>query len=109
MAKLESTLNDIEAEEALRTRRWRSLGELRKSNAELQATLSSPSFKKLPESADAVRSEVRKVVSDPKIASSIAHMERTLTRLDRIFGGGETDLDDARSRTCARSPTTSAT
>ncbi len=91
MAKLESTLNDIEAKK-LSNEALALVGELRKSNAELQSTLSSPSFKKLPESADAMLSEVRKVVSDPKIASSIAHMERTLTRLDRIFGGGETDL-----------------
>ena len=91
LAKLESTLNDIEAKK-VSNEAVALLAELRKSNAELQATLSSPSFKKLPESADATLAEVRKVVSDPKITSSIAHMERTLTRLDRIFGGGESDL-----------------
>jgi phospholipid/cholesterol/gamma-HCH transport system substrate-binding protein len=91
MAKIESTLNDVEAKK-LSNEAVALLGELRKSNAELQSTLTNPAFKKLPESADATLSEVRKVVGDPKVASSIAHMERTLTRLDRIFGGGETDL-----------------
>jgi phospholipid/cholesterol/gamma-HCH transport system substrate-binding protein/paraquat-inducible protein B len=35
---------------------------------------------------------MQKFVSDPKLAQSIAHLERTLARLDRIFGGGEADL-----------------
>ena len=91
LAKIESTLNDIEAKK-LSTEAQALIAELRKSNAELLSTLSSPSFKKLPESADATLAEVRKVVGDPKITSSVAHMERTLTRLDRIFGGGEADL-----------------
>ena len=91
MAKIESTLNDIAAKK-LSDEAVVLLGELRRTNTELNATLSNPSFKKLPESADAALQTVRNVVGDPKIASSIAHMERTLTRLDRIFGGGEADL-----------------
>jgi 23S rRNA A1618 N6-methylase RlmF len=91
MAKIESTLNDIAAKK-LSDEAVALLADLRKTNTELNATLSNPSFKKLPESADAAMQTVRNVVGDPKIASSVAHMERTLTRLDRIFGGGEADL-----------------
>jgi paraquat-inducible protein B len=91
LAKIESTLNDIAAKK-LSDEAVALLAELRKSNAELQATLTNPTFKKLPESADAAIQKVRELVADPKLASSIAHMERTLSRLDRIFGGGESDL-----------------
>jgi len=91
LAKIESTLNDIAAKK-LSDEALVLLAELRKSNAELQATLTNPTFKKLPESADAAIQKVRELVADPKLASSIAHMERTLSRLDRIFGGGESDL-----------------
>ncbi len=91
LAKIESTLNDIAAKK-LSDEAVALLAELRKSNAELQATLSNPTFKKLPESADAAIQKVRDLVADPKLASSIAHMESTLSRLDRIFGGGESDL-----------------
>jgi paraquat-inducible protein B len=91
LAKIDSTLNDIAAKK-LSDEAVALIAELRQSNAELKATIGSPAFKKLPESADAALQEVRKVVGDPKIGSSIAHMERTLTRLDRIFGGGEADL-----------------
>src|SRR5437870_2941619 len=52
----------------------------------------NPSFKKLPDTADQALQKVRDLVADPKLAASITHMERTLSRLDRIFGGGEADL-----------------
>ena len=91
LAKLESTLNEIAAKK-LSDETIALLAELRQSNRDLQATLSSPTFKKLPETADAALRKVRDLVGDPRIGSSIAHMERTLSRLDRIFGGGEADL-----------------
>jgi len=91
LAKIESTLNDIAAKK-LSDEAVALLAELRKSNSELQATLANPSFKKLPDSADQALQKVRDLVADPRLASSIAHMERTLARLDRIFGGGESDL-----------------
>ena len=91
LAKIESTLNDIAAKK-LSDEAVALLAELRQSNRDLQATLSSPTFKKLPETADAALQKVRDLVGDPRIGSSIAHMERTLSRLDRIFGGGEADL-----------------
>ncbi|HEY2816497.1 MAG TPA: MlaD family protein [Casimicrobiaceae bacterium] len=91
LAKIESTLNDIAAKK-LSNEALGLIADLRKSNTELQATLSNPSFKKLPESADAALQKVRDLVGDPRLAASIDHMERTLARLDRIFGGGESDL-----------------
>lgn len=91
LAKIESTLNDIAAKK-LSDEALGLIADLRKSNTELQATLSNPSFKKLPESADAALQKVRDLVADPRLSASIAHMERTLARLDRIFGGGESDL-----------------
>ncbi|HEY4138620.1 MAG TPA: MlaD family protein [Casimicrobiaceae bacterium] len=91
LAKIESTLNDIAAKK-LSDEALALIADLRKSNTELQATLSNPSFKKLPESADAALQKVRDLVADPRLSASIAHMERTLARLDRIFGGGESDL-----------------
>jgi len=91
LAKIDATLNDIAAKK-ISDEAVALIAELRQSNAELKSTLGSPAFKKLPESADAALQEVRKVVGDPRIGSSVAHMERTLTRLDRIFGGGEADL-----------------
>jgi phospholipid/cholesterol/gamma-HCH transport system substrate-binding protein len=91
LAKVESTLNDIAAKK-LSDETLALLGELRRTNTELQVTLTNPSFKKLPESADQALAKIRELVSDPKLATSIAHMERTLGRLDRIFGGGEADL-----------------
>ena len=94
LAKLESTLNDLQAKK-LSDEAVGLITELRKSNAELQATLANPAFKKLPESADQAIQKVRDLVGDPRLASSIAHMERTLARLDRIFGGGEADLTTA--------------
>ena len=91
LAKLESTLNDLEAKK-LSGEAVALISELRKTNADLQSTIGSAAFRKLPETAEGAIADVRKVVTDPKIASSIAHMDRTLTRLDRIFGGGESDL-----------------
>jgi ABC-type transporter Mla subunit MlaD len=46
----------------------------------------------LPQDTSAAVQSVQKLVSDPKLAASITHLERTLARLDRIFGTGEADL-----------------
>ena len=91
LAKIESTLNDVQAKK-LSDEAVALIADLRKSNAELQTMLASPSFKKLPESAEQAIQKVRDLAGDPRLASSIAHLERTLARLDRIFGGGESDL-----------------
>jgi phospholipid/cholesterol/gamma-HCH transport system substrate-binding protein len=91
LAKLESTLDGIAAKK-LSDEAVGLLGELRQTNAELKSFLANPAFTKLPENTSATLASVRQLVSDPKLPQSIAHLERTLARLDRIFGGGEGDL-----------------
>jgi MlaD protein len=68
------------------------LAELRQSNQRLAAILDDPALKTLPGNTDAAVVGARKLVEDPALASAIAHMQRTLMRLDRIIGGGESDL-----------------
>ena len=36
--------------------------------------------------------QFRKLVEDPNLAKSLAHLQSTLARLDRVIGGGEADL-----------------
>jgi len=91
LAKIDSTLDGI-ASKRLSDEAVGLLTELRKTNGELQSFLSNPSFRKLPEDTSAALGRVRELVSDPRLPQSIAHMERTLGRLDRIFGAGEADL-----------------
>lgn len=68
------------------------LTELRATNQNLTAILGDPALKRLPGDADAAIAQVKKLVADPNLPSAIAHMQRTLTRIDRIVGGGEADL-----------------
>jgi len=68
------------------------LNELRQSNDRLSKILDDPAWKNLPRNADATVAQARKLVEDPNLASTIAHMQRTLARLDRIVGGTESDL-----------------
>jgi hypothetical protein len=68
------------------------LTELRQSNDRLSTILNDPAWKNLPRNADATVAQARKLVEDPNLASTIAHMQRTLARLDRIVGGTESDL-----------------
>jgi hypothetical protein len=68
------------------------LAELRESNRRIGAILDNPAFKTLPGNADATLLQAKKLIEDPNLASAIAHMQRTLARLDRIIGGGESDL-----------------
>jgi ABC-type transporter Mla subunit MlaD len=66
--------------------------ELRASNAELKKMLANPALQKLPDDASAAVARVREIVTDPKLAKALANLERATTRLDRILGGGESDL-----------------
>jgi len=91
LAKNESTLDGIAAKK-LSDEAVGLLGELRQTNGELKSFLANPAFTKLPDNTSATLASVRQLVSDPKLPQSIAHLERTLARLDRIFGGGEGDL-----------------
>jgi ABC-type transporter Mla subunit MlaD len=91
LGKIDTALDDLEVKKLSAEARG-LLAELRQSNAELKATLSSPSFKKLPDDADAALQRIRDLAGDPKLAESIEHLRSTLARLDRIFGSGEVDL-----------------
>ena len=91
LSKLESTLDGID------TRRINDeaiglLREIRRTNAELQATIADPAWRQVPKDASAAVADLRKVVQDPRLPAMLGHLERTLGRLDRLTGGGETDL-----------------
>ncbi|HEV8500376.1 MAG TPA: MlaD family protein [Casimicrobiaceae bacterium] len=91
LGRLDSTLEGLQTKK-LSDEAQALMAELRESNAELKKTLANPALQKLPNDADAALVSVKALVGDPKLASSIAHLDRTLSRLDRITGGGETDL-----------------
>ncbi len=91
LGKLDSALEGLQTRQLSDEARG-LMTELRQSNAELHKTLSNPALQKLPDDASAALTSFRTLVGDPKLASSLAHLDRTLTRLDRITGGGETDL-----------------
>jgi ABC-type transporter Mla subunit MlaD len=91
LGRLDSTLAAIDAKK-LSDEAAGLLAELRMTNAELKQTLASPAFKKLPDDATAAVERFRKLVEDPNLPKSLATLSRTLTRLDRILGGGEADL-----------------
>lgn len=91
LGKLDTTLDGI-ASRKISDEAVGLLAELRQTNGELRTFLDSEALRKLPQDTSATLASVRALVGDPKLAQSIAHMERTLSRLDRIFGGGEADL-----------------
>lgn len=91
LARIESTLKAIDAKR-LSDEGTALLAELRQSNAELRKTLASPALQRIPEDTHQAVLEIRKVVSDPRLAASIVRLERTLARLDRLTGGGEANL-----------------
>jgi ABC-type transporter Mla subunit MlaD len=71
------------------------LAELRTTNQRLGAVLDDPALKRLPSDADAALVQLKKTLEDPNLAKSIAHLQSTLTHLDRLTGSGETDLKKA--------------
>ena len=91
LGKLESTLESIESKK-LSDEGVALLAELRASNAEFKKMLTNPSLQKLPDDAGAAMARVKDMVTDPKLARALANLERTMTRLDRVLGGGEADL-----------------
>jgi ABC-type transporter Mla subunit MlaD len=91
LAKVEKTLDSVAAKQ-LSDEGVALLAELRASNAELKKVLANPSLQKLPDDAGAALARVKDLVTDPKLGRSLANLERTMTRLDRILGGGEADL-----------------
>jgi len=68
------------------------LADLRVTNQRLSAMLDDPAIKRLPADADAAAVALKKVLDDPNFAKSLSHLQSTLARLDRVTGGGETDL-----------------
>jgi paraquat-inducible protein B len=68
------------------------LADLRVTNQRLTAMLDDPAIKRLPTDADAAAVALKKVLDDPNFAKSLSHLQSTLARLDRLTGGGETDL-----------------
>jgi ABC-type transporter Mla subunit MlaD len=91
LAKVEATLDGIAAKK-LSDEAVALIAELRESNAELRKTLGSPALQKMPEEANAAIASMRQLVADPRLAATLGHMERTMGRLDRLTGGGQTDL-----------------
>ncbi len=71
------------------------LAELRTTNQRLGAVLDDPALKRLPSDADAAVVQLKKTLDDPNLAKSLAHLQSTLTRLDRLTGSGEADLKKA--------------
>ncbi len=68
------------------------LSEMRKTNAALKEQLDNPAWRKIPEDASAAMVSVRKLVSDPKLAKTIADLERIVGRFDRLFGSQDADI-----------------
>ena len=74
------------------TRRRRCSPSCAQSNAELKKTLANPAWQKIPEDTAAAMARVKELVSDPKLAKTIASLERIMGRFDRLFGTTDTDL-----------------
>ncbi|HEX8741185.1 MAG TPA: MlaD family protein [Casimicrobiaceae bacterium] len=89
--KLDRTLDGIESRK-ISNEAVGLLADLRSTNAELKTLLANDALQKLPENTAATLASVRALVDNPKLAQSISHLDRTLTRLDQIFGGGQADL-----------------
>ncbi len=68
------------------------LAEMRKTNAVLKEQLDNPAWRKIPEDASAAMVSVRKLVSDPRLAKTIADLERITGRFDRLFGSQDADI-----------------
>jgi ABC-type transporter Mla subunit MlaD len=91
LAKVESTLDSIAAKK-LSDDGLALLAELRASNAEFKKILTNPALQKLPDDAGAAMARIKDLVSDPKLAKTLANLERSMARVDRLLGGGEADL-----------------
>jgi ABC-type transporter Mla subunit MlaD len=91
LGKLDATLDALQARK-LSGEASALLSELRQTNADLRQKLGSPEFKRLPQDASNALAQMQKLVSDPRLSQSIAHLERTLARLDRMFAGREADV-----------------
>jgi ABC-type transporter Mla subunit MlaD len=91
MSRIDATLDGLQSKK-LSSEASGLLAELRQTNGEIKSLLANPALAKLPGDTSATLAGVRELVSNPGLPQSIAHLERTLSRLDRIFGAGEADL-----------------
>ena len=91
LSKLDATIDGLQSKK-LSNEASGLLSDLRQTNNELKSFLANPALAKLPGDTSATLASVRELVSNPGLPQSIAHLERTLSRLDRIFGAGEADL-----------------
>ena len=91
LAKLDSTLDGLQVKK-LSTEATALISEMRQSNAALKEQLENPAWKKIPEDTSQAVASVRKLVSDPKLAKTIADLERITGRFDRLFGSSDADL-----------------
>jgi phospholipid/cholesterol/gamma-HCH transport system substrate-binding protein len=91
LGKLDAKLDQLHVDQ-LNKETTALLSELRQTNQKLAAVLDDPAWKKLPGDAGATVAQARKLVEDPNLAKAFAHLESTLTRLDRMAGGTESDL-----------------
>jgi ABC-type transporter Mla subunit MlaD len=91
LGKLQSTLDNVDAKR-LSDEGVALLAELRASNVELKKTLANPALQKLPDDTAAAIASLRRIVDDPNLPKTLAHLAQTLGRFDRILGGGEADL-----------------
>ena len=91
LAKMETTLDNL-ATKKLSDEGVALLAELRATNAELKKTIGSPALQKLPDDAAAAVARAKAILDDPNVATSLARLSQTLTRIDRILGGGEAGL-----------------
>jgi ABC-type transporter Mla subunit MlaD len=91
MSRIDATLDGLQSKK-LSSEASGLLAELRQTNGEIKSLLANPALAKLPGDTSATLASVRELVGNPGLPQSIAHLERTLSRLDRIFGAGEADL-----------------
>ena len=90
LGKVEKVLDGVDAKR-LSDESVALLTELRESNVELKKTLSNPALQKLPDDAAAAIARIRVIVDDPNLPKTLAHLSRTLGRIDRILGGVESE------------------
>ncbi len=91
LAKFETTLDGLQAKK-VSAEVTTLLAELRQSNADLRKTLANPALQKLPDDAAAAIASVKTLVADPKLAKTVANMERIMGRFDRLFNIADTDF-----------------
>lgn len=73
------------------------IAELKDVSTSLNAMLNNPATRQMPEDLSVAAKKLRTTLEDPQFARSIQSLERTLQRLDRITGGGESDISETLS------------